>query len=293
MNVYNILLATDLSVRCDRALDRAVKLAIESSAHLLVAHAIPSLISAEDQLTWRQPANPLEAARRTIRADLSDYSQLDVDVLVEHAEPAEMILNAIQRVPCDLIITGMARDEAVGRVNLGRTANTLVHETDVPVLVVKSRVRNTYDRIVVATNFSDGSRSALETTLALFPQAQVTLFHAYDVLYETFIDDMAAARDAMYRKVMAESREFIAATQADEVAKARVSPVCEYGYAGTLLSDRVQANEIDLVVLGTESRGGLVGFLLGSTAQRLATELPVDVLLVRRRRAQRASPASA
>jgi nucleotide-binding universal stress UspA family protein len=41
---------------------------------------------------------------------------------------------------------------------------------------------------------------------------------------------------------------------------------------------------VDLVVLGTEGRSGLARAVLGSTAQRLLSRLPVDVLVVRRRR---------
>lgn len=284
MKASHILFATDLSARCDRALERAAKLAATNSAQLTVAHAVQQLVSPEDQFSWRQSPDPLQVARRKVLADLSDYEHPATDVLVEHAEPAQMMLEAIARKPCDLIVTGTARDEAGGRVNLGSTINTLVHETDVPVLIVKARARNDYARIVVATDFSEGSRSALEATLALFPREQITLFHAFDVDYDTFINDKAAARDSMHRTAMEKSRAFLAEAALDVSDKARVFPVCENGYAGTLLSDRAQADEIDLVVLGTASRGGLAGFLLGSAAQRLAAELPVDVLLVRRRR---------
>jgi len=284
MNVRNILFATDLTARCDRALARAVKIATESAARLCVVHAVPSLTSPEDQIAWRKTPDPVQVARRKVLADMSEFNEIDAEVMVEHAAPAQLILDIIGKRPCDLIVTGMARDETAGRFNVGPTVNTLVHETDVPVLVVKARARNTYERIIVATDFSEGSRSALEATLDLFPKAQIILFHAFDVVYETFMEDKAAARDAMYRQTMEKSRAFIAAALLDETAGARVFPVCEYGYAGTLLNDRVQRDEVDLVVLGTASRGGLVGFLLGSMAQRLATEMSVDVLLVRRSR---------
>lgn len=283
----NILLATDLSARCDRALDRAVQLATERSAKLVVAHAIaPVLVAPEDQLSGRHHADPLEASRRRARADMRRYEQVEVEILIEQADPAELILATLERIPCDLIVTGMARDEAVGRVNLGATVNTLVHATDVPVLVVKSRPWNNYERIIVATDFSEGSRAALEAAAVLFPQAQITLFHAFDVVYEAFVDDKAAARAATHRKAMEKSRAFIAAAGLDDAVKARIIPVCDYGYAGTLLSDLALADEVDLVVLGTASRSGLAGFLLGSTGQRLATELSVDVMLVRQRRGQ-------
>src|SRR3546814_7254277 len=62
---HSILLATDLSHRCDRALDRAVQLAQQWSARLLVVHAVEkevdesySLHSIYDVPSWRRPADP-------------------------------------------------------------------------------------------------------------------------------------------------------------------------------------------------------------------------------------------
>ncbi|MES2624678.1 MAG: universal stress protein [Pseudomonadota bacterium] len=284
MTIRNILLATDLSVRCDRALERAVKLATEYSAHMIVAHALQQVVSPDDQALWRRPVDPLEFARKKVRADVSGHNDVVTDVLVEQAEPADMMVRAAKRLDCDLIVTGMARNEALGRMALGNTVDTVVRQIDVPVLVVKSRPHDAYRNIVVATDFSEGARSALETTLVMFPNEQIILFHAFDVHYEAFITDKTAARDAAHHHAMESSRNFIEASDIDAGAKSRILPVCQYGYTGALLNDLVLDGGADLVVLGTEGRTGLAAFLLGSTAQRLATELPVDVLLIRRRR---------
>jgi nucleotide-binding universal stress UspA family protein len=112
----------------------------------------------------------------------------------------------------------------------------------------------------------------------------VSLFHAFDILYEGFIDDKTAARESAWRRAMAESQAFLAATPAVATAGRPVATLCEYGEAGALLQDLVQARGVDLVVLGTEGRSGLARAVLGSTAQRLLSRLPVDVLVVRRRR---------
>jgi nucleotide-binding universal stress UspA family protein len=138
--------------------------------------------------------------------------------------------------------------------------------------------------VVVATDFSEGSRCALEVALALLPAAQVSLFHAYDVLFEGFIDDKMAAREAVMHRARVESHAFLAATHAVAASGRSVAVVCEYGKVGALLQDLVQVRGVDLVVLGTEGRSGLGGLLLGRVAQRLLGGLAVDVLMVRRRK---------
>src|SRR3546814_18825375 len=74
---HSILLATDLSHRCDRALDRAVQLAQQWSAKLLVVHAVEkevdesySLHSIYDVPSWRRPADPVRAVRDRLYQDL-------------------------------------------------------------------------------------------------------------------------------------------------------------------------------------------------------------------------------
>ena len=46
---------------------------------------------------------------------------------------------------------------------------------------------------------------------------------------------------------------------------------------------------IDLIVVGTEGRSGIAKILLGSTAEKILTASPVDVLVIRRRRHEAAA----
>lgn len=284
MTSKTILLATDLSPRCDRALDRAMSLAAQWHARLVVVHVLQEPTPLTDRPSWRRPPDPREAAWQRVRRDLHGAEGIEIDVVVERGEPASLIPELIESVGCSLVVTGMARDETLGRVLLGTTVEALVRRTHVPVLVVKSRPRGPYRNVVAATDFSECSRYALETALALFPEAQVSLFHAYDVNFEGLVGDRMAARESAEREAKAASEAFLAATPAAADTPRPIAAICEYGEIGALLQDFVQTRCTDLVVLGTEGRGGLAGVLLGSVAQRLATDLAVDVLVVRRQR---------
>jgi nucleotide-binding universal stress UspA family protein len=197
MTPKTILLATDLSCRCDRALDRATALAAEWQARLVVLHALQEPAPVTDLPSWRRPPDPRQTAWQRVRRDSQGVEGVEIDVIVERGEPASLILEVIERLGCELVVTGVARDETLGRIMLGTTVEKLVRNANVPVLVVKSRPRGPYRNVVVATDFSEGSRCAREVALALLPAAQVSLFHAYDVVFEGFIDDKTAAREAV------------------------------------------------------------------------------------------------
>lgn len=273
-----ILLATDLSCRCDRALDRAAQLAAEWSAKLVVVHALEQPQPVSNAPSWRSTDDPRSIAKRRIAADLSHARSLDLHLVVERGEPTQLVLQTAAERGADLIITGVARDETLGRAVLGNTVETLVRRSSVPVLVVKARTRGPYRNVVVASDFSECARKALVTAVAMYPSAFTRVFHAYDVLYEGFIDDKMAARESAGARARGEAREFLAATTLPP--DRRISTLCEYGPPVALLSDLVQSGDVDLVVAGTRGRGRIATLLLGSVASELLAHLPGDVMVV-------------
>ena len=73
-----ILLATDLSARSDRALDRAVQLARQWNSILIVVHALekpplnpPWWSQLEETPSWRRPPDPAKEIEEQIRRELS------------------------------------------------------------------------------------------------------------------------------------------------------------------------------------------------------------------------------
>ena len=274
-----ILLATDLSSRCDRAQDRAVRLAQAWGAKLSILHVI-SGETPPDVPSWRRAGGAAAAVvEAQIRADL-EGSGLEPEVLLARGDPAETILHQAGTLGAGLLVTGVARDEMLGRASLGAIVDQLVGRAPMPVLVVKGRAQRTYGEIVVATDFSASSRHALETALRIFPQARITLFHAYKVPFEGFIS-RSANQEEMRQMALAEQASFLGGVQAAPGWQERVTTLLEHGEAGGLVCDYVRERRIGLAVLGTQGRSGLAGFLVGSTAKRLLASLPCDTMTVR------------
>ena len=279
MTPKKILLATDLTCRSDRALDRTVALAEEWRAHVVVVHALEAPLPVTDAPSWRQPMHPRDLVERRLRADLRGAT-LEIELVAERGEPAELILETADRLGCELIVTGIAREETLLRAILGTTAEAVARRSKVPVLVVKSRPRGPYRRIVVATDFSESSRSAFETALAMFPDAHVGLCHAYEIPYETFLNDQMDARDQFAKEALRQSEELLASVPA--ATGRNVSLHCEYGTPADVLRELVDALEIDLVVAGTQGRSMAATLIVGSVAQSLLSSVPRDVMIVRR-----------
>jgi universal stress protein E len=53
------------------------------------------------------------------------------------------------------------------------------------------------------------------------------------------------------------------------------------GEAGRLIPALAKAREVELIVMGTESRTGVTGFLIGNTAEKVMRQADCSVLVVK------------
>lgn len=166
-------------------------------------------------------------------------------------------MRAAERHGCDLIVTGVARHEPLGRLVLGSTVERLARRSYVPVLVVRKRGHRPYRHVVAATDFSEASRHALEAVDRFFPSARLTVFHAFDVPMRPLAAD-SAGYVQQFRDAAAQSgEEFL--KQVDLAGSPGRKPelLLEDGEPDRLLHDYARDMDVDLVALGSHGRSGL------------------------------------
>jgi nucleotide-binding universal stress UspA family protein len=280
-----ILLATDLSARSDRALDRATQLAQQWNAALVVVHALEDQTRAarsptfEDLPSWRRPPDPAVAVEAQIRRDLRGAIS-DLRIVVTEGDPPDVILDIAQREQCDLIVIGAARDQGLGRVVLGRTIEHLVRRAPISVLVVKTRPAGAYRHILVGTDFTEESRHGLAVAGKMFPDAGFAVMHAFDMPYRSLYGASQLSRDfsAMEHE---EIRSFVADTELGDDVRTRVMTLIEHGPPELMIRNYVVEKNADLTVIGTIGRGMLFHLLIGGHAPRIVDGTPSDILVVR------------
>jgi nucleotide-binding universal stress UspA family protein len=280
-----ILLATDLSCRCDRALDRAVQLARQWKAELVVLTVIePSSAPSRrpsDAPSWRRAPDARERARRHLTRD-AVASDVSMSLHIEEGDVLQAVLRVADAQQCDLIVTGIARDEWLGRLLLGSTVDALVRRSPVPVLVVRTRVRTPYRRALIASDLSEASRPALHAALSLFPDTSLALLHAFDTPHASLTGlDPARLAETARAAAAEECDRFLAASTLAPSVRSRLPVLLEHGDPVWLLNEYAHDHDADLAVIGTHGRSGLLGALIGSMAQRILEASDIDVLVVR------------
>jgi nucleotide-binding universal stress UspA family protein len=290
-----IVLATDLSARGDRALERAIAMAAEAKAQLIIVHAFEEF--EESGITygkrpapsWRRPWNAVETAkhriRQGLRADLGDAVD-QARLLIEDGDPAEVIERVANSERVGLVIVGIAREGlfASRPVVLGRTVEQLIRRLYVPILIVRNRARLPYQHIVVATDFSEASAYALRVALRFFRSETLYLLHASVAPYSNHVSDPQRHADS-YKQTLAEDFDkFVASLSLPDDDKRRLVTVIEPGPPEQIVPEYVHVRGADLVVLGTHGRGAMLEIFLGSTAKEILSSLPCDALVVRQPR---------
>jgi nucleotide-binding universal stress UspA family protein len=276
-----VLLSTDLSARCDRALDRSVQLAREWGATLTALKVIEQPQSPDHLLSWAagdDDSSRVTIAHQQLMHDLQG-SGVQADLRLGQGDVADAVERLANEVDAGLVVTGMARNETLGRFLLGSTVERLAGRLRRPLLVVRDRVRGPYRRIVVATDFSESAADALRAAIRLFPERELVLYHAYKLPLGGL-----SIRDPQDHGVPAGLQEdyesFLTNLDLSAEVRERLRLVVEHGALATVLTRYVRNNNVELVVMGAHARGGLIGALLGSTASRLLHWLPCDTLIV-------------
>ena len=202
-------------------------------------------------------------------------------MIIATGEPGQAIVHAAARHEVDLIITGMTRSEAFDRLLAGATVSSLIRNASAPVLVVKNKPRGDYRRIVVTTDFTEASQSALDAALRLFPDSDVVLFHAFQMPGKGIAHNdrsILEFRQTQEPQVRAFLLDCALRRSYDAT---RVEVIVEHGDLGWLLRDYVRAKRVDLVVSGTHGFAALVELLIVSVTKQLLDAVPCDMMIVR------------
>jgi len=276
------LMATDLSARSDRAVERAVMLAQEHDASLTIMHVIddelPSMLADAQEDAAKQA---IDEHVEKLAAGNRDRISIEVVCGRAHAD----ILDMSEKIEADMIILGMHREDAFKDRFRGTTAERIIRAGGVPVLLAKDRVIHPYKKVIVGVDFSVHSRRAVEFAVRFVPSGDFHLIHAYGVPFEGFLyghdtkRQVAQLHEVEFEKMMDEEMTTFLASLDDKGVG--VERIMKQGTVREVIFDQARRLKPDLVVMGTHGRTGIAHAFLGSVAEDLLRAPPCDVLAVK------------
>jgi nucleotide-binding universal stress UspA family protein len=110
---------------------------------------------------------------------LPGASQPGVTVDVVVGDPFAAILEGLRVQQADLAVIGGPGKYGVKELFTGTTAERVIRFADQPVLMVNHYPNGPYKRVLVAMDFSQGAKRALEWACYIAPEAEIRLVHAW------------------------------------------------------------------------------------------------------------------
>lgn len=143
-----------------------------------------------------------------------------------------------------------------------------------------------FNHILVPTDFGKASQRALEVALELAVQngAKLTLLHVYELLEKDDDIDFEHLPEDRYRPFDQAVRQPLDAALALVHARLPAAKALfRSGHARERILEVTRELGVDLIVMGTHGRRGILHALIGSVAERIVQLSPVPVLTVRAR----------
>lgn len=273
----------------DIALARAVSLAIANKARLTMIDVVG------DTTRFGLVADELQ--RR--QAELDEYAAvirsagLEVSTLCTYGRAAEMIIRHAAMGHHDLVLKTANPEDNSQRRLFGTTATALIRMCPCPVWVVR-RQDHHYHRILAAIDpveiegRNELNRRVLEiaSSLAISEGGELHVVHVWEAMGQSALggselstelgDYVHSARSAIAASVEDYLREQGMFLQGNgQIHLPRGTP-------WQRIPEVVMGIGADVIVMGTVGRQGVLGYVLGNTAERVLPRVPASVIVVKR-----------
>lgn len=278
-----LLAATDLSLRSQRAVQRAALLSRQLAAELCLLHVVdddqPATI-VKDEVRQREAVLAGQAALLRAAAGTPPRA------MVVTGGPFRRITATAREMHADLIVLGSHRRRILRDVFVGTTVERVVRTGGRPVLMVNAEPETSYRTALVLTDLSRASAHAIRSarSLGLLDDVEVTVLHVFEPLVKAMMLFASIQRERIEAEVAREAadvqRRLGSFLDALDLGAVRPCVRLEQGPVFQTIRRVVERDRPDLLVIGTRGLTGIKRALLGSVADAVLRGIERDILAV-------------
>lgn len=205
------------------------------------------------------------------------------------------IIREVIRNQHDLVMITAEGEDGLKESLFGSTSIHLMRKCPCPVWVIKLGQPRQFGRILAAVEIvqEDNERAALDknimelaTSLARLAQSELLILHAWSMYGESILRGRGGVSDESMKMLLQETRDrhrqwMIKLLQKHPMDDLKTEVFLLKGDAGSLISEITRSKAIDLIVMGTVSRKGIAGFLIGNTAEKVLQQVNCSVLTIK------------
>lgn len=286
----SLLVPLDLTPISDRVLARVARLPLANDAHIRLLHVVPGSLSPADTRQVERDAKKLLAdEKHHLSKELP--KSIHVDQAVTIGTPHKEIAAAARSSKAELVVMGRGGGRALRDLFLGSTAERVIRQGKLPVLVVRLAARAGYRRPALAIDVDRAAHEVIALTLRLMESTRphLAVIHAFSSPYENLgYPSVPTLVDQRRLELQTKAARELSKLLATSLSKAKVQPgaapvwrlLVRHGSARLVIEKAVKQLESDLLVLGTHGYAGVAHAFLGTVAGDVLREVACDVLVV-------------
>ncbi len=220
---------------------------------------------------------------------------IQVESKILYGTPFLRIIQEVLQGQHDLV---MITTDAAGSSKETRFGSTIMHllrKCPCPVWVIKGGQPGQFQRVLAAVDLAkdDPERAALAkkimelaTSFARSRQCELLIIHAWSLYGESILRGRGGIAEEEIDKLLRETRDvhrqwLVELIQQHPIEDLKSQVYLLKGDAGTLITDLAREKQVDLIVMGTVSRTGLSGLLIGNTAEKVLQQVNCSMLTVK------------
>lgn len=274
---------------------RAVSLPVAAGGTVTLLHVVSSSLPARSR---REAEKFARTALANEALHASDALGPDVTVkqTVAVGAPAQKLVEVASRVKADLIVMGRGVGRPLRDSFLGSTAERVIRQGRIPVLVVRLPARGPYRRPTLGLDLDQTAEAVLRMLFRVIPppRPRAVIVHAHDAPYLGMVharlsEDEREEDEHRYRQRAAvQLAQIVARAAHGQTGATNDGPEftthVRFGDPRRVIKAAVKKLDTDLLLLGTHGYTGAAQLFLGTVAGEVLREVRCDVLVVPPRR---------
>jgi nucleotide-binding universal stress UspA family protein len=278
-----IVVGIDISERSDNVLKRALMIARENEAELFVVHAVETpWLSLPSYFGSKELVVDTEGIKKTIEKKLKALStgkKVPYFIYVKEDDADDLLLYAAKWAKADMMILGAHNKTKGLKRFLGSILQKVVHQSHLPVLIVKNNADKAYKNIVAPTDFQMQSKQSILFSKDIFPGSKIDIVNAFEMVYV-----MEAPYATMGPNILEYNNKAISSAKKEmkkfikEVSVKKGNVIDGEFDSKEALINYINKGSYDLVAVGSRGTAGFSA-LLGNVATYVLRETGCDVLV--------------
>jgi len=232
------------------------------------------------------PPGDGEPGRADLEALAAEHGGGPVTLLASAEPPWAALARRVAAGANDLVVVGKRNRPGPRSRRLGSVALRLIHVCPSPVWIAKPEPLGRHRAVLAATDLTAVGDRATEYAafIAEIEKCELHVVHAWQMPMEL---QLSAGRigdrelQRQLREIADDAREHVLALPPVAALGDRVTATIRRGTPSKTILEAATRRQPDVVVLGSISRSGVAGFLVGNTAERLLHRLDASLLTVK------------